>query len=168
MISILGSILGFGTSFLPKVLKSVDDKAERKHQLELIRLQAELRSQGLLVEASKAESDAEAQVAVAEATAAYDHDKALDGGSFVNKLRASVRPVLTYTFFALFLIIKITALIISLNDGENAATAINQLWDIETQALFAAIVSFWFGNRAVSHFYKKDKDKPILTVKSVK
>ena len=66
MISILGSILGFGTSFLPKVLKSVDDKAERKHELELIKLQAELRSQGLLVEASKAESDAEAQVAVAE------------------------------------------------------------------------------------------------------
>ena len=84
MISLLGSILGFGTSFLPKVLKSIDDKAERKHQLKLIQLQAELRSQGLLVEASRAESNAEAQVAVAEATAAYDHDKALYGGSFVN------------------------------------------------------------------------------------
>lgn len=168
MISLLGSILGFGTSFLPKVLKTVDDRAERKHELELIKLQAELRSQGLLVEAEKAESDAEAKVAVAEATAAYDHDKSLDGGSFVNKLRASVRPILTYTFFGLFLIIKITALIISLNDGANAATAINALWDQETQALFAAIVSFWFGNRAVSHFYTKKQNKQALTVKTLK
>ena len=27
--------------------------------------------------------------------------------------------------------------------------------DLETQALFEDILSFWFGNRAVSHFYKK-------------
>jgi len=26
------------------------------------------------------------------------------------------------------------------------------IWDIETQALFAAVMSFWFGQRALSKF----------------
>jgi len=33
------------------------------------------------------------------------------------------------------------------------AGALNVIWDDNTAGLFAAIMSFWFGNRAVSKYY---------------
>jgi hypothetical protein len=36
-------------------------------------------------------------------------------------------------------------------DGVNLAT-LNMVWDDETRALFAAILSFWFGHRALKSF----------------
>ena len=36
------------------------------------------------------------------------------------------------------------------NQGIDWTTALEVSWDAETQALFAAIMSFWFGNRAMS------------------
>ena len=35
------------------------------------------------------------------------------------------------------------------NQGIDWTTALDVAWDAETQALFAAIMSFWFGNRAM-------------------
>ena len=32
--------------------------------------------------------------------------------------------------------------------------ALDTVWDDQTAGLFAAIMSFWFGNRAVSKYYK--------------
>jgi hypothetical protein len=38
-------------------------------------------------------------------------------------------------------------------EGGNWADAVPLMWTAETQGLFAAIMSFWFGNRAVSKYY---------------
>ena len=35
MLSLLGSVLGFGTSFLPKVMDYFQDKQDKKHELSL-------------------------------------------------------------------------------------------------------------------------------------
>ena len=153
MISILGSLLGFGTSFVPKVLKSIDDRAERKHQLEVMKMQAELQKQGVALDIKKLQAEAD----VAEAKGIYEHDASLKGGKVIDALRAAVRPVITYCFFGLFLAIKIAYLVTLLNSGNDWTTALPLLWDEETAALFAAIVSFWFGNRAVSKYYDKIK-----------
>jgi len=37
-------------------------------------------------------------------------------------------------------------------EGLLIAEALPRIWDQETQALFAAVMSFWFGNRALSKF----------------
>jgi hypothetical protein len=34
-------------------------------------------------------------------------------------------------------------------DGMSLAVALPILWDAETQALFAAVMAFWFGQRAL-------------------
>jgi hypothetical protein len=38
-------------------------------------------------------------------------------------------------------------------EGGNWTDAVPLMWTQETQGLFAAIMSFWFGNRAVSKYY---------------
>ena len=63
-------------------------------------------------------------------------------------LRASVRPVITYGFF--FLLVGIDAVIAykGLTTGVDFVQLAEQLWDNETQALFASIIAFHFGGRA--------------------
>ena len=41
--------------------------------------------------------------------------------------------------------------------GVSLNMALDTVWDDQTAGLFAAIMSFWFGNRAVSKYYKKEK-----------
>jgi hypothetical protein len=57
--------------------------------------------------------------------------------------------VITYAFFLLFATIEITLLMEALKAGTNFSEAINVLWDDETKGIFAAILSFWFGSRAI-------------------
>jgi hypothetical protein len=94
----------------------------------------------------------DAQADIAETKSLYAHDTALAAkGGWVVGLQASVRPVITYLFMAAFLSVK-GGMVYSLIFIQSVdwTTALEVSWDGETQALFAAIMSFWFGNRAMS------------------
>lgn len=78
------------------------------------------------------------------------HDISINSGTgIISGLQRSVRPVITYAFFALFVTIEVTLLREALNTGASFSEAINVLWDEDTKAIFAAIISFWFGSRAI-------------------
>jgi hypothetical protein len=77
------------------------------------------------------------------------HDTSMQGDTgFVGGLRKSVRPVITYLFFALFATVKVTSLLQAL-ESQDFYAAIALVWDEETQIIFAAIMGFWFGSRAL-------------------
>ena len=61
-----------------------------------------------------------------------------------------MRPVITYAFFGLFVVVTLTSLV-TLAQAEDLtfASALQVIWDGETQALFATVMSFWFGGRAL-------------------
>ncbi|HAI18752.1 MAG TPA: hypothetical protein DCM10_12370, partial [Xanthomarina gelatinilytica] len=46
MLTLLGSVLGFGTSFLPKVMDYFQDRSDKKHELLVLELQMKAQSQG--------------------------------------------------------------------------------------------------------------------------
>ena len=150
MMTIIGSLLGFGTSFLPEVLNYFKRGQEQKYELQ--RMQMEMELMAKRSELNIAELDKEAEIKETEGL--YKHDN-VDAGGFINALRGSVRPIITYAFFGLFVAIKVTALISLMNQtGVSLNMALNTIWDDQTAGLFAAIMSFWFGNRAVSKYYK--------------
>ena len=112
-------------------------------------LEAKAQYAAQLSELRLKELDAEADIE--ETKSLYAHDTALaQRGGWVVGLQASVRPVITYLFMLAFLSVK-AGMIYSLigNQGIDWTTALDVAWDAETQALFAAIMSFWFGNRAM-------------------
>ena len=150
MMTLLGSLLGFGTSFLPESLNYFKKSQENKHELQKMQMQMELITKKS--ELNIAELDKEAEIKETEGL--YQHDN-VDSGGFINALRGSVRPIITYAFFSLFVAIKITALLSLMNESGMALNmALDTVWDDQTAGLFAAIMSFWFGNRAVSKYYK--------------
>jgi hypothetical protein len=149
MITLLGSLLGFTTSFLPEVLGYFRANQAHKHELERAQLEMDLMSKRAELKLSIMDKEAD----IKETEGLYRHDS-IDAGGFINALRGSVRPVITYCFFALFVAIKVTALFALLDMGHEIGRALSLIWDDATAGLFAAIMSFWFGNRAVSKYMK--------------
>ena len=150
MITLLGSLLGFATSFLPEVLNYFKRGQEQKHELQKKKMEKELMAKRSEFKIQELDKEAE----IKEAEGLYKHDS-VDAGGFINALRGSVRPIITYAFFGLFVAIKVTALLSLLNQsGVSLTMALDTIWDDQTAGLFAAIMSFWFGNRAVSKYYK--------------
>lgn len=143
MIALLGSLLGFATSLAPSVFEFFQDKQDKKQELEILKLQIQQAEQGHThkIEAIWAESDA------SRAKAVYAHDTSLKTESgFVNALRASVRPIITYLFFLLYASVKYAQLYIALQDSDWSFALIS-IWGEEDMGIWCAIISFWFGGR---------------------
>jgi len=145
MISLLGSLLGFGTSFLPKVFEFFQDKSDKKHELAVmevqIRQQKELATQKL--EAVNVDAD------IREIESLH-RSMQPSGVKFIDGLRGSVRPVITYAFFGLFVFVEVSAYLALTAQGVSALDAADATFDQDTRALFAAVISFWFGGRAIN------------------
>ena len=149
MITLIGSLLGFTTSFAPEVLGYFRANQEHKHSLEKSKLEMDLMAKRSELKLELMDKEAD----IKEAEGLYKHDS-IDAGGFINALRGSVRPVITYCFFALFVAIKVVALLAFMENGSELGNALTLIWDDATAGLFAAIMSFWFGNRAVSKYVK--------------
>jgi len=72
------------------------------------------------------------------------------GVKFIDGLRGSVRPVITYAFFGLFIFVEVSAYLALTAQGISALDAADATFDEDTRALFAAVISFWFGGRAIN------------------
>ncbi len=147
MLTLLGSLLGFISSTFPDLLKLWQDKQDRKHELQILDRQMEQMRLGHNQRLDEIAINAD----VSQSLALYKHDSQPSGVTWVDGLRASVRPVITYGFFILFAWVKLSAVVLLMNqDGLNINEALIQIWDAETQALFAGILSFWFGTRSLA------------------
>jgi hypothetical protein len=158
MLALLSPLFGILGSLLPSIVRIFERKQEIKYEIELTKIK---------IDAAERQADLNFNVEVVKADAqsrqsALDHDKSLDGGKFINALRASIRPVITYTFFFVFVAIKIAAACVMLSTGQSVPAMLDAVWDVETMALFSTIIAFWFGSRMME---KQDRiSQPQLNV----
>jgi len=152
MLALLMPFLGIIGSVIPSIVRIFEKKQEYAHDAEMAKIQA------------TAQFDIETVKAAAiERQAIYDHDKSLDGGKFINALRASIRPVVTYSFFFLFVAVKWSAAYIMIKQGASIPDMLKAVWDADTMALFSTIMGFWFGSRVM----EKHIDLNFLPIKKV-
>ena len=143
---LLGSVLGFGGSVVPAITDHFKTKANNKFELQKMEKMAELRAAGFDHEIKMYEQ----MGADKEHDRLIQHDISINQSTgIISGLQKSVRPVITYAFFGLFCAIEYTLLMQAMEEGKSVAESINILWDDDTKAIFAAIMSFWFGSRAV-------------------
>jgi hypothetical protein len=145
MLSLVGSLLGFGTSFLPKVMDFFQDKQDKKHELAVMEVQIHQQKE---IASQKLESvNVEADIREIEA---LQKSMQPSGVRWIDGLRSSVRPVITYSFFCLFVFVEVAAYLSLTAKGVSGLDAAGLIWDEDTKALFAAVISFWFGGRAIA------------------
>ena len=143
---ILGSLIGFGGSVVPAVTDYFSKKQDQKFELSRMEKQAELIRSGYTHEMQMFEQQASDK----EHERLVNHDISINQGSgFMSGLQKSVRPVITYSFFILFATVEISLLLEALRMDMPLDKAIVTLWDEDTKAIWAAVISFWFGSRAL-------------------
>ncbi len=166
MFTLLTTVVSFLSGGLPRLLDFFQDKSDKKHELALAQLQTErelaLKKAGLEIEERIAHIQTEQvqinadvsnnQTALQERQALYAHDIAIGQGAsqWVVNLRAMVRPAITYGMFLMFAFVEIFGFVYAWKTNIAFDVALNNLWDDDTQTIWASIVSFWFGTQAFS------------------
>ena len=162
MLSLFSTLGGLLISGLPKLLEYFQDKADKKHELELARMQTEremqLMAAGYAAQAKVEEirTDQIAMQTDAQMTmAAYDHDaKVLEkAAGWVSSYVGTVRPTITYLFvlelcaingFIAYYAITHPTLVTSVQD---LITLANEIFSDDEMSMLGGIIGFWFGSR---------------------
>ncbi len=145
MLTLLGSFLGFLTSLAPEILKYFQDARDKQHELTVMEMQMRMALEG---HRHKLE-DISIQADIAESGALNERVTPI-GIRWIDALRGSVRPVITYLFFLLYAGVKLATI-----EQLGLEALIDRpwlFWTAEDQAIFAAIISFWFGARHVRKY----------------
>ena len=146
LLTILSSLFGVASGVLPNIVKLMEVKQDHKHEIELTKLKMEAASKGLELTAIAEGAKADA----AEGDSLRQHDSAIHTTGFMEGLRSSIRPVITYCFFFLFCGVKISIVWIMIQRDHNPMDIVNAVWDQNTMAVFAAVLGFWFGSRSMT------------------
>ena len=149
--SILGGLVGLGGSVVPAILDYKNKQKERSHVEEMRKIEMDALKLGHAFQLEQTEIGA----AQTETAAVYAHDQSLSegGGPFIRSMRASVRPIITYVFFILYIAVKICAIYTAWwIQSVPLAPALMALWTENDAALFATIMGFWFGQRSLLKF----------------
>ena len=164
MLTLFSTLISFLMGGLPRILDFFQDRSDKKHELELAQMQIarelEMRKMGfeaqervehIHTEQLQIQADVtNAQTALQERQALYAHDIALGQGAstWVINMRAATRSVITYGMYAMFMFVEVFGFYYAWHTGVAFDVAMDQLWDDETQIIWACIVSFWFGGQA--------------------
>lgn len=157
MMTILSTVISFLIGGVPKLMDMFQDSRDKKHELELARMQTEREMQmmaaGYAAQAKVEEIRTEQVAIQAEAQthmALLQHDIESGKGAsqWVINARAMVRPAITYGMFALLAFVDIFGFWYAWHTDVAFSEALDQLWDDESQQIFASIIAFYFGGQA--------------------
>jgi len=139
------------------VLDFVQDRGDKKHELALMAAQRErelaLAKEGFVAQAAVEEIKTEQiamQTQAQEKLAMWKHDMKIGEGAstWVINLRASVRPVVTYLFVGLLIVVDVAGIWYAYSTGVAFADAMNMVFSDDEMSILAAIIAFWFGSQA--------------------
>lgn len=172
MLSLLSTLGGLLISGLPKLLEYFQNKADQKHEAELLRIQSEkelaMAKEGFAAQAKIEEirteqvamqTQAQMDVAEAEMTkGAQEHDKAIlaKASTWVVNYIGTVRPTVTYIFVVELVLVNVfmcvflwthPGLITSIEDVVKYSDLI---FSSEEMTMLGGIIGFWFGSRGWS------------------
>ena len=162
MLSLISPIGGLLVSGLPSLLGFFQDKADKKHELELAQMQTErelqMMERGFVAQQRVEEirtDQVEMQTAAQMQNAALDHDKKVmeRASTWVVNYVGTVRPTVTYLFVIELVLINfwlcyklftMPGLITGVDDLEIIS---EMIFSSDEMAMLGGIIGFWFGSR---------------------
>ena len=157
MMTLISTALSFLMGGLPNILNLFQDRADKAHELELARMQTERELQMLergyaaqakVEEIRTDQISIQADANVHMALLQHDIESAKGASQWVINARAMVRPAITYGMFLLLAFVDIFGFWFAFHREVDFEIALNQLWDDESQQIFASIIAFYFGGQA--------------------
>jgi uncharacterized membrane protein (DUF106 family) len=152
---LLGSIFGGVFRLAPEVLKWLDKKNEREHELAMFKNQCELeaqRGQQKLAEIG-AQREAAVDVGVMDAFNSAIQQQAemvKAAGGWVASLSASVRPVVTYWVLLIYTFIHVWFSYNAWCMGSPPTEVFKTMMTPDFSALLSGTINYWFLDRTLS------------------
>lgn len=151
--TLIGTLFGGAFRMAPEVLKWLDRKDERKHELAMFDKQ--LDADRLKLEASQRLADTQSaeRITVADLQAMVEATRAqatITGVKWVDALSSLMRPVITFWWVIVLYTSALVAQFIQMYE-QNVATVdtILRLWGPDERAIVASIIAFWFVDRSL-------------------
>ena len=148
--TLLGGFLGGAFRLAPEILKWLDRKGERGHELAMQDTALEfekLRGAQRMSEIGAAADGAWNTGAIETLREAVRAQGEKTGVAWADALSSTVRPVITYWFMALYCTAKAAAFAAAVTAGATWGVAILNAWTGADQALWAGVQNFWFLGR---------------------
>jgi hypothetical protein len=148
--TLLGGLLGGAFRLAPEILKWLDRKGERGHELAMQDKALEfekLRGAQRMSEIGAGADAAWNVGAIETLREAVRSQGEKTGVRWVDALSSSVRPVITYWFMALYCAAKTATVAAAVTGGAGWGVAILYAWTDADQALWAGVLNFWFLGR---------------------
>lgn len=164
MMTMISTVLSFLMGGVPKLFDMWQDSKDKQHELKLAQMQTEkemqmlergfvaqakveeIRTDQIQIDADtkRGEQDLQRHMALLQ----HDTESAKGADTWVINARAMVRPGITYGMFLLLVFVDVFGFIYAFKTGVAFDTALNQLWDDDSQQVFASIIAFYFGGQA--------------------
>ena len=152
---LLGSIFGGLFRLAPEVLKWLDKKNERAHELSMFTLQTDLeklrgqfKMEEKYVDYSVQQLDTIKEAFKEQATTAKE------AGWFVAAVSALVRPGITWALFFMYATVKAAALVMAYQTGGHWTEVVSKVWDADDFAMLNMCLTFWFVGRSIEKYQK--------------
>lgn len=146
--SIIGGLMGGIFRIVPEVLKWLDRKDERKHELDMYQKEYEFAELKGRLELQQAEVALTGKELDAMAVAIEEQGRtARAAGKLVAAISALVRPLVTYWFVVLYSLVKTAHIVNAFNRDADWKEALIQTWSADDMAILFMILTFWFVGR---------------------
>jgi hypothetical protein len=162
MLSLISTLGGLLISGLPSALGFFQDKSDKKHELELAKMQTErelqMMERGFIAQQKVEEirtDQVEMQTAAQMQNAALDHDKKVmeRASTWVVNYVGTVRPTVTYLFVLelvainFWLCYKLFSMPGLINGVDDLTIISEMIFSSDEMAMLGGIIGFWFGSR---------------------
>jgi len=152
---IVGSLLGGLFRLVPEIIKFLDKKNERGHELSMFDKQCELEkvrgSQKLAEINAQREATVDSGVMDAFNAAINQQTEMVKAaGGWVASLSASVRPVMTYYLLLLYGVFKTATMAIGYASGQPVPELLKDAWTGDDMTLRSGVVNYWILDRTLA------------------
>ena len=152
---LMGSIFGGLFRLAPEILKFLDKKNERQHELSMFQLQTDLeklrgefRMEEKYVDYSISQMDTIKEAFKEQA------ETAKAAGWFMAFISASVRPGITWFLFFMYAGVKAAAIMLAFQANASWAEVLVKSWDEDDFGMLSMVLSFFFVGRSVEKYQK--------------
>jgi len=148
MLSIIGTLIGLFGSLLPKLLDYFKVKEDHKHELAVLKVQAEMaqKEHEYRIEEINTQADIASEQAVYKmAEQKYTGVRWID--AILALYSGTIRPTITYAFTCGYFLVKVAQYQVITASSSDTWGTIWKLWNSEDMAAFMTIIGFWFGGR---------------------
>lgn len=148
LVTVASGGLGGLLRLAPEILKGLDRKNERAHELAMMEIEIRIAEKRMEHEMRKV--DAAMTIAEMDAISAAVKEQgqtARAAGKFVAAVSALVRPIVTYWFVIMYSLVKIVGMTMAVQAGGDWKEVLVSSWTADDMAMLIMVLSFWFVGR---------------------